>query len=701
VPTQTTESGGLNLRYLNERFAGEHGYVRRQGGHLVLGSGKPVRFWGVDVGNGNIDVSHVYVNYMALRLARFGVNMVRYHDSLLSNGAGAPRISMRKLHYLQYLAHALRRPGIYLDLSFYYVLNLDAHRLGLAGYNPGQHPFGLVEFDPQLQQIYRQWLRTILTTADPYNGVPLGQNPDVAIVENQNEDSLFFWTFSRKSFSRQSWHDLERQYSKWLVKRYGSLVAALHAWHCTPGPRDEPNRGLLGLYDAWFMTGQGLRKLPQLHKRICDQVRFLAYVQRQFYEHIDKYIRHTLRYHGLITCSNWITADARVLDAVERYTYQSGDLMDHHGYFAGPHTGKFAAWSVGAGQTFRSRAAVLAPMEMPFNQIAERGYPTCMSEIGFDNPNRWRADGVMLAAAYGRLEALSGLSFFCIGNDSLVDHRMKVFQDCSPAVIGEFPAAALLFRGQILKSGPVILSQALSLRQLFSLHGSIAAGPPSMDPQWIDKAVAHDGGRQLAGGSSGLFNPLLFDVGRIVRTEGAAHPVLNYSPKSGRYINAAAGIVTAATGQLSWNYRDGLVRINSPDARGIIGFLSKAGMTPLGDVTFRSNNQFGTILLVSMDNKPIAQASKMLLQVMTREKPFGFTVRHHVITAMGAGPWNIRNISATVTLPAHVDRSVLITPLDENGNPRKHTFAIKARGGKVVVHLLPDCLYYIIKRLPD
>ena len=698
TPTQPNQPGGLNLRYLNEQIAGEHGYVRREDGHFVLGSGQPVRFWGVDVGNSNTDVGHAYINIMARRLARCGVNMVRYHDSLLTSGLGTSRISLRKLHHLQYLVYALKRQGIYLDLSFYYVLAIDAHRLGLAGYKPGQQPFGLLEFDPRLQQLYRQWLTTILTTADPYNGVPLGQNPAVAIVENQNEDSLLFWTFSRKSFSPQSWHELERQYSTWLTRRYGSVAAAMNAWGHVANKRDDPAQGLTGLYSAWFMTSQAMTKLPQMRKRISDQVHFLTDTQRLFYQSVDSYLRRNLHYRGLITCSNWITADAQTLDALERYTYQPGDVMDHHGYFAGPHTGKFAAWSVAVGQSFRSRAAVLSPDAMPFNQITERGYPTYISEIGFDNPNRWRADGVMLAAAYGRLADLSGLCFFCIGNDSLVDQRMKEFQDCSPAAIGQFPAAALLFRGDMLRRGPVVFEQALTLRQLFALHGSAAAGPANMDPQWLGNNTAANGrGAAGAYASGQRFNPLLFNVGRIVRSEGAAR-FSQHMTNCRQYINTDAGTVKAATGQLFWNYHTGFVTLNSPQARGVIGFLKKAGRVQLGNVVFNSSNAFGAILLVAMDNRPIAQSHKMLLQVMTREKPFGFKVRNHVITAMGAGPWNIRNIAATVAVPSLPGAPLAITALDENGNPLPTAVLAQRKGSRRVVHLLPNCLYYILRR---
>jgi len=695
-PDAPPSSDGLNLRYLNESTAGQHGYVRRKGNQFVLGSGQPVRFWGVGVGNNNINAPKAYIRLMARRLARCGVNIVRFHGNLLSAQPGTPHISMRKLHRLQYLVYALKRQGIYLDLSCYYVLWLDARRLGFTGYKRGQHPFGLLEFEPRLQRLYQQWLSELLTTPDPYNHVPLENNPALAIVEVQNEESLLFWTFSRGNFSQQTWRGLERQYAWWLKHRCGSLAWAQRAWGNVKNKRDNPAAGIMGLYDAWFMTGQALKKLPQLRRRICDQVRFLAHLQRSFYKNMADYLHRGLHYRGMVSASNWITADARTLDAIERYTYQPGDLMDHHGYFAGPHTGRFAAWAVQKGQSFRSRAAVLSPTAMPFNIISERGYPTCMSEIGFDNPNRWRADGVMLASCYGRLEGLSALNFFCVGSDTLVDLHMKEFQDCSPAVIAQFPAAALIFRRGLLARGPIVVSESLSLKRLFSLNGSAAAGPPTMDAQWIGKIPHPSDGKLTTPGQDQLFNPLLFDVGRLVRTEGSTYSSIHWQNCS-RYINYRDGTVAAATGQLFWNYHLGVVRVNSPQVRGVIGFLSKAGKVRLGTIVIQSANTFGTIMLVAMDNRPLGVSKKMLLQVMTREKPFGFTVRNHVITAMGTGPWNIRDIHATVSF-LNADNRMTITPLGADGNPLPKSIPLQRTRNAAVLKLLPNVLYYIIRR---
>ena len=70
----------LNLRSLNEKVAGEHGFIRvsKSGYGFVRGDGKPIRFWGVTSFAGDLKGFKATEN-AARFLARYGVNMVRFH----------------------------------------------------------------------------------------------------------------------------------------------------------------------------------------------------------------------------------------------------------------------------------------------------------------------------------------------------------------------------------------------------------------------------------------------------------------------------------------------------------------------------------------------------------------------------------------------------------------------------------------------
>src|SRR5262249_37788315 len=102
----------LDLRGLNERVAGEHGPVRRDGDRFVLGDGTPVRFWAVDTDPETGGLSPDQLRYYARHLAKAGVNMVRIHGPIADDAPGYP-VNPRRLEDVFALEAALKAEGIY------------------------------------------------------------------------------------------------------------------------------------------------------------------------------------------------------------------------------------------------------------------------------------------------------------------------------------------------------------------------------------------------------------------------------------------------------------------------------------------------------------------------------------------------------------------------------------------------------------
>ncbi len=91
---RSLDSGVLNLRYLNERFAGENGFIELSvdGNSFVNGKGKEIRFWATNGGSlaGHFDDKKL--DSLARFLAKMGVNMVRYHGSISPKGKNLPTL---------------------------------------------------------------------------------------------------------------------------------------------------------------------------------------------------------------------------------------------------------------------------------------------------------------------------------------------------------------------------------------------------------------------------------------------------------------------------------------------------------------------------------------------------------------------------------------------------------------------------------
>ncbi|RMD74612.1 MAG: hypothetical protein D6820_16385, partial [Lentisphaerae bacterium] len=255
----------IDLRYLNEKVAGEHGFLKRDGLNILRGDGKPVRFWMVQ-GSSLLPMSHNQIDWWARRLAKYGVNMVRIESSPWKKGGAADAIDQFRVKQLQYIVSALKKQGIYTYFGHFFWANwkIDSSK----GFPPGyrnQPCHGLLEISDAMKKIYFQWLRALLLSPNPYaGGKPLAQEPALGVFEIQNEDSLLFWTFNPVRMPAPTRTLLERKFAQWLTRKYGSLAKAAAAW----GPANPPSRyyrqagrddianGVVKLYGIGHLTGQ-------------------------------------------------------------------------------------------------------------------------------------------------------------------------------------------------------------------------------------------------------------------------------------------------------------------------------------------------------------------------------------------------------------------------------------------------------------
>ena len=686
----------FDLRYLNEKVAGESGFLRRDGNDIVLGNGKPVRFWAVNVGPDNLDQPRPSMDYLAKRLAKLGVNMVRVHGwPFKSNDLLEQR---RYLDNLFRLSAAMKREGIYTAVSFYFPawVRMGKHN-GFAGYDGIENklPFALLYFDPRFQEMYRGWAQRVLGTKSPYTGLTLAEDPAVGLVEIVNEDSFFFHTFKKASVPARYWRELETLFGHYLKHRYGTLDKAFARWGGLRVSGDDPEAGVVALYAAWDMTARGIEQGgEQKRVRVGDQVRFLTDQQRGFYAAMAEHFRNELGVGGMISASNWTTADPAMLDALERYTYTATDVIDRHGYFQGRHEGEGAGYSVRVGHAYEDRAAVLNPEWLPIQVQQVEGYPQIISEMGWPNPNRFRADATFIAAAYGALQGVDGIFHFAVGSNGLVDSNVEKFAVSTPVIAGAFPATALLYRrGDVREPVEPAIRQALDLEDLFAMKGSGSASAQALD-EFRKRDVD---GKAADAPAVGSYDPLAYYVGPFVRSFDAK--AKSSQMDFAKYIDRERKIVRSSTEELAWDYGVGVVRINTARTQGAAGFLKKAGRIELEHVTIESGNEFASVLVTSLDDQPLAASKRILIQAITEEKPFGYRASGGKITSLGGGPWNVRTIDVKLSLKVSGTATPKLLTLDENGYARGSGRELReGAGGSVDVTLSEDALYHVMQR---
>lgn len=699
----------LDLRDLNEPQAGIHGPLRRSpdGNSIHLGDGTPVRFWGVNLSAQEAGQPDTIVEHTTRRLAKLGVNMIRHHSPLwadngLTYGTATGPITLdpTKVERLHHLVAAAKAQGIYTNLSWYFPLWInDAGRLGLAGYAdraPDQRkPFAVLFFNEKAQQHYFESLRELLTAPNPHTGLPLAHDPALGLIELCNEDNLFFWTFDEKNLPAAQWEILERQFAGYLKQKYGSLDAARQRWRKAKHDRDDFSDGRVGVFSAWHMTREARGQFSaDERKRVAEQVAFLAQLQRGFYAEAARVLRDELGYEGLISASNWYAADPTLMDAVERWTYTAVDVIDQHGYFNPKHEGDAASYSVRVGQTFDSRAAVLLPHRPPLRTNQVEGHPQMISEMGWTTPNRYRADATLLTAAAMSLQGIDAVNFFIWNATGDFDTTANKFALATPTAAGMFPAMALMTRrGDLAEAQPVV-HEALHTQDLFNLEGTAAVTDAALDGF---RAADVPPGAKMTGDLE-KFDPLSAYVGRVSRSfdqRGDADVQVNLAEAIDRKEKQLASL----DGGFFWDWKLGIVQVNTPHTQAVAGFLDRSPAVQLRDVTIQAQNHYGQIAVTSLDGQPIATSRRILIQAVTEERLTGFsTTREGRITSLGRLPWQIKTINATVGFRNNALPIQRVTALDAHGQATPDLVTVATDDATVAVTLPPNRLYVLIER---
>lgn len=675
----------LDLRSLNERVAGEGGFIVRKGEAFVQSkTGKPMRFWAVNAGGELARMPQGALGYLARDLAKKGVNLVRIHGAIWQE-SNYRAVDPEKLAGVQRLVAALKKEGIYTCLSLYFPLWMEIPEGDplLSGYGPGKKPFALLFFQPELQKLYKGWWKTLLTAPNPY-GEPLGKDPAVALAELCNEDSYLFWTFSYDNVPAPQMTTLETLFGQWLSSKYGSIEAALATWK-EPNAKDRASAGRVAFSPLWELFNKR-------GQRSQDTATFLAQHQRGFFDRMGSYLKQELGFAASVYGSNWVTADARFLGPLDKWSNTGLDAMDRHGYFGGRHEGPRASYSLSVGDLYEDKSALLSPEAgLPLFDLRWNGLPSMLSEVNWPMPNRFRADLPLLAAAYGALQGSSAIHFFALSGASWSQQHGK-FDLQVPTILGQSPAAALIFRKGLVATAPTVVEANLKLTDLFALKGAPVSAPVNLDAL---RAADIPAGQTRPLESLPALDPLAYLVGQVRANVSEAGGASKLGSLVG--IDRQKKVARSATGELSWNWGRGRAVIAAPQANALIGFLADAGTVTLPAMTLTSQLEYGAIALVALDGLPLTTSKKLLLQVASEDKNWGWRTAPadkglQRITELGGAPILVKNLTGSVSLTRPDAAQLTVTALDPNGYP-----TLKMGTAKSIV-LRPETLYYLIER---
>jgi hypothetical protein len=687
----SSAASAIDLRFLNERFAGENGFIAVKNGQFVHSkTAEAVRFWAVNGPPQKLNGADL--KRAARMLAKYGVNLVRIHSGLFDvNGA----VDSEKVKHSLEIVAAMKAEGIYSHFSIYFPLWFKprADNPFLKGYDGNKVPFAVLFFNEGFQEQYRNWWRALLTTQSASSGKRLVDEPAVAGLEIQNEDSFFFWTFAANNLPSEQWEILEKKFGIWLQKKHGSIENAFTKWRVAPAKNDRVAEGRVGFRPLWNLFNE---------KTARDQetVQFLLETQMNFYAGTYDFL-HSLGFKGVITASNWATASPEVFGPIEKWSYTATDFIDRHGYFGCNHKGPNSEWSIREGHTYSDRSALRFDAESPGKpklflhpgmDVHYQGKPSMISETTWTRPNRYRSEAPIYLAAYGALQGSDAIVHFADdGTDWSVkpNYWMQPWTLGSPAMMGQFPAAALIFRKGLIKAGDTVAKVNLNTNDLLDLKGTPLPQDAALDELRL-KDVPRAG--EIKGGQR--IDPLVHFVGRTEVRFGSGATEARV-PDLGKFIDRDRRSVISSTGELKLDYDHGVLILNAPRAQGVSGNAIAAGTVETADLKVISPLDLVHIVLVSLDDEPLSKSRKMLLQVMSEEQNGGFETEEispgvKKILRLGTDPWQVKKIKGEVSFKS--GQPVKITPLDFNGFPAGKQLSTAE------LTLLPETIYYLVTK---
>ena len=701
---------------LNERIAGERGFIRlsKDGMSFVRGDGQPVRFWGVVSDGASLKPEEMEKH--AAWLAKRGVNMVRVHAGLCDakEGAKITDVNKKVLDGILRWTAVCKKHGIYLTISPYWASVTAPASWEIEGY-AGSQLWGILFFNPKLQEGYRAWVKALYTTPNPYaNNIPLKSEPAVAIVQAQNEDSLLFWTFSSIKPAQRKL--LGSQFFNWAVKQYGSIDKALVTWEKAPADGDDIAGKVLGFRNLYELTGNAPPAKGGMAHRLADQLQFLVETQRRFYADMESYFKKDLGIRSLTNAMNWRSADQVTLDDAERFTYTPMDVTAVNYYTGGAHVGANNGYRIDPGHLFTNGSVLRGTAPLPCNLKQTFGHPMVITETAWVHPNLYQSEGPFLMTAYESLTGVDTTYWFAFPSSDSPQwnkdpramfwpvngsHATFKWFGNYPMLAGQFPAFAVAYRlGYIAQASEPAVYEERSLDDLWQRRIPIISESGRFDPNRDVGSFAHESPvRQEVSRDAFFVGPVVVKYGGQARN--------NHVVDLSRYIDAATGDIRSLTGQLVINQKRGVATINAPKIQGVCGFLRDAGgKFVLGSTRWETTNDYAAMAAVALDGKDLSISRRILVQVGTTSRLSGFSVREAMVKAdgntvpgeqivsNGKPPWLVAKTHATLILGnSAITRA---TVLDPNLYPHG-SVPVKRNGMQVEIELPQDALYTILE----
>jgi len=686
VDWSTEAKSPADLSFLLEAPAGKSGPVGIAGGHLVRGDGRRLKLWGVNATGGGALPAKEDAPLIAGRLAQSGVNCVRFHflDSPAPAGIlDAHRDDTRALDpaqmdRLDFFVAELKVHGIYTDLNLNVARRYktgdgvrDCELLGFAK--------ALTYFDARLLELQKEYARMLLTHRNPYTQAEYRGEPAVALVELLNENSLVESWFSGRLLGKNTsrnpgtWTDIPASYEQALTGQYNAWLRSRLSPAQMADLRAEAGAAADGPISR--LEPKGFAKASKL--RFETEAAFYVEIERKYFEEMAKFL------HGELGVKAPLAGSSDHNHGKSGYAHLSStsllDIVDGHVYWQHPQY--LTEGGKKTGFRITNTPMVDDPLHSTVVQLsrsAVAGKPYTVSEVNHPFPAEWACEGIPILAAYAAFHDWDGVFWYTLGHTDAL-------------------AAAQAIKGHFdLFPDPVKMSQLRAGAMMF-LRGDVAPARQTVPRTYSREEVIES--LRLGGSEAPYFTPgfdgatALTHAVRIKSFDG---------PAAGPFARAPDRPIRCDTGELVWRggeNKDGLVVIDTPRSQALVGHCKAAGQAT-ANMAARVETPFCALTLGSLDDRPIAGASRLLLTAGARvaNSDMQWDAAHTSLTSWGKAPACIEPVTGKVVLRnLEGAKAVTAQPLDGAGRALGQAVPVaKTDAGWVLLLGAPPTAWYVV-----
>jgi hypothetical protein len=667
--------------------AGKHGYVQIQEDRFVFEDGTPVKFWGSNICDARPGSDRQTADRWARRLAKYGVNCIRFHKwtdfgEAVAKGGPSTALDPEFMDRMDYFVAQLRERGIYYGWSHIYGHRVSpADRSRLLAYDEvaDRSTTGLVNFAPDLQELNIELTRNLLNHRNPYTGLTYAEDPALAFIEFQNEDDIFFGSTKSAVDACPTYRKLFcSQFSRWLKDKYGSHQALAEAWGEKAFDNGEYQKGVTEHLDReniypvahpWWYGSDGLRIKADQRRRLLDTARFLYETQNKFYDRFTQAIRAT-GYRGPLVGSCW-QAGSGVSHLYNLHSDARVGIVDRHNYFGGGTGHRLREGKVKTGAMVSEPGSGL----LGSGRQQVEGRPFALSEWMSLIPNQCVAEGPPLIAVYGLgLQGWDASYSFGTNYDHFTPTIQApwVYNADSPTQMSQYPALArMLYRGDV-EEGAAAAVRKVHIPGL--REGKLG----------FSEEVVQEGDVKTFGGQT---PSEALAVGRVL-VRFCEEPQPYEQIDFDRCWDRDAKRIISTTGQLSWDYSGhGYFTVDTPGTQAVVGF-SGGKRIELGDVLIEPRTPFQSLFVTSLDReKPISESRSLLVTAVARARNSGMRYNRSEteVLDVGEAPIMLEPVEAAITIKGRGKPTVHV--LDHVGRRTRVRASVSAHEGDATFHI--------------